>query len=40
MTSMTPPPVPDIVESSPPVGSLFAIDGLGVRGLPEYRFGG
>ena len=40
VTSMTTPPVPDVVESSPLAGSLFVIDGLGVKGLAEYRFGG
>lgn len=40
VTSMKTPPVPDVVETSPLAGSLFVIDGLGVSGLAEYRYGG
>ncbi|RWR05713.1 SMP-30/gluconolactonase/LRE family protein [Paenirhodobacter populi] len=40
VTSMLRAPVPGIEETGPLAGSLFVIDGLGVRGLPEYRFGG
>ncbi len=39
-TSMLRAPVPGIVETGPLAGSLFVIDGLGVKGLPEYRYGG
>jgi sugar lactone lactonase YvrE len=39
-TSMKEAPVPGIVETGPLAGSLFVIDGLGVKGLPEYRYGG
>lgn len=39
-TSMLQAPVPGIVETGPLAGSLFVIDGLGVKGLPEYRYGG
>lgn len=40
VTSMKTAPVPDVEETSPLAGSLFVIDGLGVRGVPEYRYGG
>lgn len=40
VTSMQRAPVPGIVETGPLAGSLFVIDGLGVKGLPEYRYGG
>lgn len=40
VTSMKTAPVPGVVETGPEAGSLFAITGLGVRGLPETRFGG
>lgn len=39
-TSMLRAPVPGIVETGPLAGSLFVIDGLGVKGLPEYRYKG
>lgn len=39
-TSMTRAPVPGVVETGALAGSLFVIDGLGVKGLPEYRYGG
>jgi L-arabinonolactonase len=39
-TSMKEAPVPGIVETGPLAGSLFVIDGLGVKGLPEYRYRG
>lgn len=40
VTCMLRAPVPGVVETGPLAGSLFVIDGLGVKGLPEYRFGG
>lgn len=40
VTSMKTAPVPGVVETGPLAGSLFAITGLGVRGLPETRFAG
>ena len=40
VTTMKSAPVPGIVETGPEAGSLFVIDGLGVKGLPEYRYGG
>ncbi|MEJ5903006.1 SMP-30/gluconolactonase/LRE family protein [Ochrobactrum teleogrylli] len=40
VTSMKEAPVPGIKETGPLAGSLFAVDGLGVRGVPEYRYGG
>lgn len=40
VTSMKEAPVPGIVETGPQAGSLFVVDGLGVKGLPEYRFAG
>lgn len=40
VTTMKEAPVPGIVETGPQAGSLFVIDGLGVKGLPEYRFAG
>lgn len=39
VTSMAKPPLPRFPEDGPLGGSLFAIEGLGVRGLPEPRFG-
>lgn len=39
-TSMSEAPVPGIVETGAQAGSLFVIDGLGIKGLPEYRYGG
>ncbi len=40
VTSMARPPVPDGPQDGPLGGSLFAIRGLGVKGLPETRFAG
>ncbi len=40
VTSMLRAPVPGVEETGPLAGSLFVIDGLGIRGLPEYRFRG
>lgn len=40
VTTMLRAPVPGVVETGPLAGSLFVIDGLGVKGLPEYRYGG
>ncbi|MBE2274791.1 MAG: SMP-30/gluconolactonase/LRE family protein [Rhodobacteraceae bacterium] len=40
VTSMVRAPVPGVEETGPLAGSLFVIDGLGIKGLPEYRFGG
>lgn len=39
-TSMKSAPVPGIVETGPLAGSLFVIDGLGIKGRPEYRYRG
>ncbi len=39
VTSMAKPPLPRFPEDGPLGGSLFAIHGLGVRGVPEPRFG-
>ncbi len=39
-TSMARPPVPDGPQDGPLGGSVFALRDLGVRGLPERRFGG
>lgn len=39
-TSMLRAPVPGVLENSPQAGALFVIDGLGVKGLAEYRYGG
>ncbi|MBN9072896.1 MAG: SMP-30/gluconolactonase/LRE family protein [Rhizobiales bacterium] len=39
-TCMERAPVPGVIETGPLAGSLFVIDGLGVKGLPEYRYGG
>lgn len=38
VTSMAKPPLPRFPEDGPLGGSLFAIEGLGIRGLPEPRF--
>ena len=40
VTSMSKPPLPRFPEDGPLGGSLFAIRGLGVRGVPETRFAG
>ena len=40
VTSMAHPPLPTYPGDGPLRGSLFALTGLGVRGLPERRFGG
>jgi sugar lactone lactonase YvrE len=40
VTSMAKPPLPHLPQDGPLGGSLFAIHGLGVRGLPELRFAG
>jgi len=40
VTSMAKPPLPRFPEDGPMGGSLFAIHGLGVRGVPERRFAG
>lgn len=40
VTSMARAPLPRFPQDGPPGGSLFAIRGLGVRGVPEPRFGG
>jgi sugar lactone lactonase YvrE len=40
VTCMLRAPVPGVVETGPLAGSLFVIDGLGIKGLPEYRYGG
>ena len=40
VTSMTKPPLPHLPGDGVLRGSLFAIHGLGVKGLPEPRFGG
>lgn len=40
VTSMTKPPLPHMPGDGVQRGSLFAIRGLGVKGLPEPRFGG
>ncbi|WP_417221329.1 SMP-30/gluconolactonase/LRE family protein [Arthrobacter sp.] len=39
ITSMAKPPLPRFPEDGQQRGSLFAVSGLGVRGLPEPRFG-
>ena len=39
VTSMAP-PLPRFPQDGVARGSLFALHGLGVRGLPEPRFGG
>ncbi|GAB0118001.1 SMP-30/gluconolactonase/LRE family protein [Acidisoma sp. 7E03] len=38
VTSMARPPLPRFPEDGPMAGHLFAIHGLGVRGIPERRF--
>jgi len=40
VTSMSRPPLPRFPGDGPLRGSLFAIRGLGIRGLPEMRFAG
>ncbi|MHB1304934.1 MAG: SMP-30/gluconolactonase/LRE family protein [Acidiphilium sp.] len=40
VTSMAKPPLPRFPDDGPMRGALFAIYGLGVRGVPEARFGG
>ncbi|MBO9356710.1 SMP-30/gluconolactonase/LRE family protein [Bordetella petrii] len=40
VTSMARPPLPRFPGDGVARGSLFAVHGLGVRGLPEHRFGG
>jgi L-arabinonolactonase len=40
VTSMTKPPMPHMPGDGVQRGSLFAVRGLGVKGLPEPRFGG
>jgi L-arabinonolactonase len=40
VTSMTKPPLPHLPGDGVLRGSLFAIRGLGVKGIPEPRFGG
>lgn len=40
VTSMTKPPAPHLPGDGVLRGSLFAIHGLGVKGMPEPRFGG
>ncbi len=40
VTSMARPPLPRFPEDGPMAGNLFAIHGLGVRGIPEPRFAG
>lgn len=39
VTSMAKPPLPRFPGDGQARGSLFAVKGLGVRGLPEHRFG-
>jgi sugar lactone lactonase YvrE len=40
VTSMARPPLPRFPSDPVAAGSLFAITGLGVSGVPEPRFGG
>ena len=40
VTSMAHPPLPKYPGDGPLRGALFALSGLGVRGLPERRFAG
>ena len=40
VNSMASPPLPRFPEDGPMAGHLFAVHGLGVRGIPELRFGG
>lgn len=40
VTSMAKPPLPRFPQDGPLGGSLFAVTGLGVRGVPERRFAG
>lgn len=39
VTSMAKPPLPQFPGDGPQRGSVFAIKGLGIRGIPEPRFG-
>jgi len=39
VTSMGKPPLPRFPGDGQSRGALFAVKGLGVRGLPEQRFG-
>jgi sugar lactone lactonase YvrE len=39
VTSMAKPPLPRFPADGQARGALFAVRGLGVRGLPEHRFG-
>jgi len=39
VTSMGRPPQPHLPEDGPQRGAVFAIEGLGIKGLPAYRFG-
>lgn len=39
-TSMLHPTLPGVIETGSQAGSLFVIDGLGVKGLPETRYAG
>lgn len=40
VTSMAKPPLPQLPGDGAMRGSVFAVSGLGIRGLPEHRFGG
>lgn len=40
VTTMRKSPFPDVVETGPEAGGLFTITGLGIKGVPEQRFGG
>ena len=40
VTSMLRPTLPGIIETGSMAGSIFVIDGLGIKGLPENRFDG
>lgn len=40
VTSMAVPPLPKYPGDGPLRGSVFALSGLGVRGLPEPKFAG
>lgn len=39
VTSMGRPPLPGLPDDGPMRGAVFAIEGLGVKGLPAHRFG-